>query len=167
MLNVLKDHIQANAKARTLLSDSITLLGQAQFSLSLRQRYIIRPYLKKEYVSLCNINTPITTFLFGDDVQKEIKKCDTGMSVTKEQYDQYNFYSPQHMRGRARGRGASQRGYGYQGYGHYQAGRGYNRYQPYGRQPVQFTQYRYPTQYQIPKKSKNTAMVTNPEDMVS
>ena len=44
---VLKDQIQSNGKARTLLSDSITLLGQAQFNLSLRRRYMIRPYLKK------------------------------------------------------------------------------------------------------------------------
>ena len=100
LLTVLKDQIQSNAKARTLLSDSITLLGQAQFNLSLRRRYIIRPYLKKKYANLCNINTPITSFLFGDDVQKEIRKCDTSMSVTKEQY---NFYGPQRMRGRARG----------------------------------------------------------------
>ena len=164
LLTVLKDQIQSNAKARTLLSDSITLLGQAQFNLSLRRRYMIRPYLKKKYANLCNINTPITSFLFGDDVQKEIRKCDTSMSVTKEQY---NFYGPQRTRGRARGRGASQRGYGYHAYGNFQAGRSYNRYQPYGRPPMQFSQYRYPTQYQIPKKAKKTATVTSPEDMAS
>lgn len=164
LLTVLKDQIQSNVKARTLLSDSITLLGQAQFNLSLRRRYMIRPYLKKKYANLCNINTPITSFLFGDDVQKEIRKCDTSTSVTKEQY---NFYGPQRMRGRARGRGASQRGYGYHAYGNFQAGRGYNRYQPYGRPPMHFTQYRYPTQYQIPKKAKKTATVTSPEDMAS
>ena len=56
---------------------------------------MIRPYLKKKYANLCNINTPITSFLFGDDVQREIKKCDTSLSVTREQY---NFYGPQRMR---------------------------------------------------------------------
>ena len=171
LLDVLRDQIQSNASARDLISDSITLLGQAQFNLSLRRRYMVRPYLKKKYSNLCNINTPITTLLFGDDVQKEIKKCDTGMSVTKEPYAPYGSYGPQQrMRGRARGRGGPQRGY--RGYGQFQAGRGYNRYHPYGgfhygAQPTQYTQYRYPTQYQIPKKSKKTATVTSPEDMAS
>ena len=54
---------------------------------------MIRPYLKKKYANLCNIHTLITSFLFGDDVQREIKKCDTSMSVTREQY---NFY-PQRL----------------------------------------------------------------------
>ena len=38
---------------------------------------MIRPHLKKKYSTLCNLNTPVTSFLFGVDVQKEIKKCDT------------------------------------------------------------------------------------------
>ena len=93
LLDILKEQIQSNEKARTLISDSITLLGQAQFNLSLRRRYMIRPSLKKKYANLCNINTPISTFLFGDDVHKEIKKCDTGLSITRDQY----FNVPQHM----------------------------------------------------------------------
>ena len=76
LLDILKEQIQSNEKAQTLISDSITLLGQAQFNLSLRRRYMIRPSLKKKYANLCNINTIISTFLFGDDVHKEIKKCD-------------------------------------------------------------------------------------------
>ena len=148
---------ESNEKAWTLISDSITLLGQAQFNLSLRRRYMIRPSLKKKYANLCNINTPISTFLFGDDVHKEIKKCDTGMSITRDQY----FNVPQHMnlRGRARGRAGPYRGSNYQGYG----GRGYYRYQPYGgvsRPSAQFGQYRYP----FPKKSRRTSTVTSPED---
>lgn len=57
-----------------MIADALTLFGQAQYNLSLRRRYMIRPQLKKKYSNLCNINTPITTSLFGDDVQKEIKK---------------------------------------------------------------------------------------------
>ncbi|MCG8046745.1 MAG: hypothetical protein N0E48_14100 [Candidatus Thiodiazotropha endolucinida] len=163
LLSVLKDQIESNSKARTLISDSITLLGQAQFNLSLRRRYMIRPHLKKKYANLCNINTPISTFLFGDDVQKEIKKCDTSMSVAKEQY---SFFGPQRMRGRVRGRYTSHRGYGYN-YNNFNATRGYNRYQPYGRQPQHFSQYRFPVQYQYPKKAKKSATVTSPEDMAS
>ena len=157
LLDILKEQIQSNEKARTLISDSITLLGQAQFNLSLRRRYMIRPSLKKKYANLCNINTPISTFLFGDDVHKEIKKCDTGLSITRDQY----FNVPQHMnlRGRARGRAGPYRGPNYQGYG----GRGYYRYQPYGgvsRPSAQFGQYRYP----FPKKSRRASTVTSLED---
>ena len=162
LLKVMKDEIQSNNRARSLLSDSITLLGQAQFHLSLRRRYMIRPYLKKKYANLCNINTPITSLLFGDDVQKEIRKCDTSMSVAK---DQYYSYGPQRFRGRVRSRIASQRGFSYQGQSSYQAGRGISRYQPYARPMMQLPQYRYPAHYQIPKKSKKSATVTSPEDM--
>ena len=162
LASLLKDQIKSNEQAKTMFSDSITLFGQAQYNLSIRQRYMIRPFLKKKYSNLCNLNTPITTSLFGDDVQKEIKKCDTSLSVAK---DQYGSYGPQRFRGRVRGRGMSSRGYGNYGnygYGNYQGGWGYNRFQPYGRQPVQ---YRYPTQYQIPKKAKKPT--TSTEDVVS
>lgn len=162
LASLLKDQIKSNEQAKTMFSDSITLFGQAQYNLSLRRRYMIRPFLKKKYSNLCNLNTPITTSLFGDDVQKEIKKCDTSLSVAK---DQYGSYGPQRFRGRVKGRGMPSRGYGNYGnygYGNYQGGRGYNRFQPYGRQPVQ---YRYPTQYQIPKKAKKPT--TSTEDVVS
>ena len=34
---------------------------------------MIRPNLKKKYHSLCNISTPITTQLFGDDIARDVK----------------------------------------------------------------------------------------------
>lgn len=61
---------------------------------------MIRPNLKKKYHSLCNISTPISTKLFGNDVAKDIKNCDSMSSIGKEQsymYRQQGF----------RGRGAS------------------------------------------------------------
>ena len=45
----LKLQIMANNDAKTLLSDSLTLLGQVQYNLSIRRRYFIRPTLKKKY----------------------------------------------------------------------------------------------------------------------
>ena len=68
-----------------MITDAITLFGQAQFNLSLHRRYMIRPYLKKKYSNLCSFNTPVASLLFGDDVQKEIKKSDTSLSLAKEQ----------------------------------------------------------------------------------
>ena len=72
---LLKSHISKHVQAKTRISDAITLLGQAQFNLSLRKRYTIRHYLKKKYSNLYSLTTPVTSFSFGDDVQKEIKEC--------------------------------------------------------------------------------------------
>ena len=80
-----KTQFSSNSEARTL-SDALTLVGQAQFHLSVRRRYMICPVLKKKYHSLCNISMPITTQLFGDDVSKDIKSCDSLVSIGKEQY---------------------------------------------------------------------------------
>lgn len=62
---------------KSLLSDTLTLLGQIQYHLSLRRRYMIRPLLKKKYSRLCNMSMPITKQLFGDDFSKEVKNCDS------------------------------------------------------------------------------------------
>ena len=81
----LRNQISKNAKAKTKISDAIPLFGYAQFNFSLRVRYMNRPHLKMKYSNLCSLNIPVTSFLFGDDVQKEIKKCDTSMSIAKDQ----------------------------------------------------------------------------------
>lgn len=151
---LLSSQISKNTDAKTLISDAIILLGQAQFNLSLRRRYMIRPFLKKKYSNLCSLNTPVTCSLFGDDVQKEIKKCDTSMTVAKDQYQNSyysnygNSYNQRFVRNRARGRGGPSRGsYPYSGYS-----RGH-RYQPYPRNPgyAHLKQ-----QFQAPRKSKKT-----------
>ena len=99
LAEVLKPHIMVNPEAKTLLSDSLTLLRQVQFNLSTRRRYFIRPNLKKKYHSLCNISKPITDKLFGDDITKDIKTCDSLFSLSKEQ--NYGYYSrPQRGAGR-------------------------------------------------------------------
>ncbi|XP_055957952.1 uncharacterized protein LOC130013222 [Patella vulgata] len=81
LAELLKNQISDNDTAKRLISDSISLISQVQYHLSLRRRYLIRPCLKKKYSNICNINTPITSYLFGDDISKEIRKCDTGFSM--------------------------------------------------------------------------------------
>ena len=44
---------------------------------------MIRPNLKKK---LCDIATPISTQLFGDDLAKSVKNLDTTVNVGKENY---------------------------------------------------------------------------------
>lgn len=160
LAEILKPHIQGNNEARAMIADALTLMGQVQFNLSVRRRYLIRPNLKKKYFGLCNISTPVTTKLFGDDVSKDIKNCD---SVTYLGKDQYGYKGP---RGRGnrfpyrRGyyaygdRGNQFSGntgygnYGYGGYGHTQ-----HRFQPY----PQRGQFRGMTR---PKAAKKTAAAT-------
>lgn len=77
LADILKPFISGNVEAKSLLSDALTLLGHVQFSLSIRRRYMIRPALKKKNHSLCNISRPISTLLFGDEISKEIKSCDS------------------------------------------------------------------------------------------
>ena len=104
LADILKSQIAGNQEAKTLFSDVITSMGQVQYHLSLRRRYLIRPQLKKKYQSLCYINNmPITMKLFGDDVQKDVKNCDSGGSVAKENYSGFNHFRPNKGRGGFRG----------------------------------------------------------------
>ena len=64
---------QMSDEAKSSVSDAITLLGQAQLNISLRRRYMNRPFLKKKYSAFCNIATPIRTQLFGDDLNNDTK----------------------------------------------------------------------------------------------
>lgn len=132
LIEIVRPLIKGNDEAKTLFSDIITLFGQVQYNLSLRRRYMIRPNLKKKYQDLCNINTPISTQLFGDQIAKKIKELDTSVSVGKENYYRYgmgNVNSSRPFRGRGNFRGGQWRG-----------GRGSARYQPY---PQQFVPYGY------------------------
>lgn len=86
-----------NQGTKTLLSDTLTLLGQVQYNISVKRRYSIRPHLKKKYFGLCNISMPITKNLFGDDVSKEIKSCDSMAYIAKD--SQYGSYKPWRGRG--------------------------------------------------------------------
>ena len=52
LAELLREQISQNNEAKTMISDAITLLGQTQFNLSLRRRYMIRPNLKKKYSNL-------------------------------------------------------------------------------------------------------------------
>lgn len=87
MAKVVQPFISQCPQLKGLISDSLTLLGQAQFQMSIRRRYLLRPSLKTKYSAICNISTPITSYLFGDDVTKELKKCETTVKVGK-------FFSP-------------------------------------------------------------------------
>jgi hypothetical protein len=104
LVTILKDVISKNDKAKELISECLTLFGQAQYQLSLRRRYLIRPSIKKKYRNLCNQSTPVTSQLFGDDIAKEIKNCDAGTSIALSRFDYDNkpFKNRVSFRGRGR-----------------------------------------------------------------
>ena len=56
----------------TFNTDAMALLGHASCDLSQRGRETLKPHLNKEYATLCASHVPITSFLFGDDLQAQL-----------------------------------------------------------------------------------------------
>lgn len=120
LAKMLKSQISSMPHVKDLIADSITIFGQVQFLLSVRRRYLLRPSFKAKYSNICGISTPITSQLFGDDISKELKKCETSIKVGKCTYNP-GFYRP--SRGQSnygpsrswggRGRSSRIRGYPY------------------------------------------------------
>lgn len=61
-------------KTRSLLSDSICLLGHGFLSLTHRRRSIMRPYFNDKFKPICNNDVPVDTLLFGTDCTKRMKE---------------------------------------------------------------------------------------------
>ena len=62
---------KGNSQWDTVLTtqiDVIALLGHANF----RRREMLKPFLKKEYASLCSSQTAVSSFLFGDELQSQL-----------------------------------------------------------------------------------------------
>lgn len=114
LVGFLKEVMSKNENAKQTVLDALTLFGQVQYHLSLRRRYLLKPNLKKKYRNLCSQSTPISSQLFGDDIAKEIKNCDAGVSISSR-LDQ--FSRPFRGRGFYRGnRGRRFHPYSYGGY---------------------------------------------------
>ena len=55
------------------LIHAVVLLLSANREFNLKRRELLRADLNKQYVALCNPSTAISTFLFGDDLNKEVE----------------------------------------------------------------------------------------------
>ena len=53
-------------------TDTIALLGHVSFEITQRRRAVIRPNLNKDYATLCASHVPITSMLFGDELQTQL-----------------------------------------------------------------------------------------------
>jgi hypothetical protein len=66
-----------------LHTDAIALLGHTQHELSMKRREAIKPSLKKEYAGLCSQNVPVTSLLFGDDLQQQLNNIKVSNKITQ------------------------------------------------------------------------------------
>ncbi|XP_068758120.1 uncharacterized protein [Montipora capricornis] len=89
-------------------TDAVTLLGHAHIEMSHRQRESIKPHFNKEYAGLCASHVPVTTFLFGDDLQARLNSIQAsnrigGAVENRQNYKNYyrgNFPWKSDKRGR-------------------------------------------------------------------
>ena len=55
-------------------TDSVALVSHASHELAQRRREIIKPHLHRDYIELCSQEVPVTSLLFGDDLQTELTR---------------------------------------------------------------------------------------------
>jgi len=118
----------------TSLTHAAVLMLSTNRELNVKRRDLLRPDLNKQYVALCNPSTPMSTQLFGDDLNKEVedltKANKLSKKVTPKQWvEPYRVPSGGsrgwHGRGRFNQRGRTSRIYMYVPF--LGAGRGQNR----------------------------------------
>ena len=64
----------SSGEQKNALTHTAVLLLSANRDLNLKRRDLIRPDLNKQYSSLCNPSTTISTVLFGDNLNKEVEE---------------------------------------------------------------------------------------------
>ena len=53
--------------------DALSLLTHVNYELNMQRRQLMNPDIGKDYASLCSQQIPFTDYLFGDDLQKQLK----------------------------------------------------------------------------------------------
>ena len=67
----------------TMNTDALALLGHTMCEMSMRRRDAIKPHLNKDYSSLCASHVPITTYLFGDNLQTQLNDIRASNKISK------------------------------------------------------------------------------------
>ncbi|ESP01014.1 hypothetical protein LOTGIDRAFT_172849 [Lottia gigantea] len=81
------------------LTDAVSMLGHANYDISLRRREYLRPYIQDDYKPLCGHMVPVTKLLFGDDLQKEMKEVrETNLIAKTVNKSMGNYSSYNHNR---------------------------------------------------------------------
>ena len=80
------------------------VLTTSNRELVLKWRDLIRPGLNKQYASLCNPSTPVSSFLFGDELNKEVEELTKSHKLSnkvtpKKRMEPYKVPSGRGVRG--------------------------------------------------------------------
>ena len=67
-----------------MLTHSIVLSLAANRELNLKRRDLLRADLNKQYAALCNPSTPVSQYLFGDDLNKEMDDLSKASKLTRK-----------------------------------------------------------------------------------
>ena len=74
MLYLIQTCNSSSGQQKNVLTHAAVLLLSSNRELILKRRDLIRPDLNKQYASLCNPSTPVSSFLFGDELNKEVEE---------------------------------------------------------------------------------------------
>jgi len=88
---------------REKITDSFELMANCQMDLNFNRREAIRPHLHKA-AHIANRDTPVTEFLFGNEVEAEMKKVDVSSKLHQNMKatDRPNFKRIQNFRAKAK-----------------------------------------------------------------
>ncbi|KAJ8030031.1 hypothetical protein HOLleu_29600 [Holothuria leucospilota] len=81
--------------------DAITLVAQGNLELNLARRELLKPDLSQDFQQLCSQNVPVTTQLFGDDIEKRVKDIAASTKIGAKVSYRGNYHS-RGYRGRGR-----------------------------------------------------------------
>ena len=97
----------SSGEQKNVLTHAAVLLLSSNRELVLKRRDLIRPDLNKQYASLCNPSTPVSSFLFGDELNKEVEELTKSHKLSnkvtpKKRMEPYKVSSGRGARGRGR-----------------------------------------------------------------
>ena len=104
---VLQLYNLANGDQRNVLTHTAVLLLSANRELNLKLTDLIRPDLNKQHAPLCNPSTAVPTFLFGDDLNKEVEELTDSQKLSnkvtpKRRMEPYKVPASRGVRGSGR-----------------------------------------------------------------
>ena len=86
------------SELRSHLTNSISILCNAFFELSIRRRILLKSVIDKRYHLLCNKNEPVGRNLFGDEICKRLIDINEAHKINKSVAPK----NSQYMRGKYR-----------------------------------------------------------------
>ena len=97
----------SSGQQKNVLTHAAVLLLSSNRELSLKRRDLIRPDLNEQHASLCNSSTPVSSFLFGVELNKEVEELTKSHKLSskvtsRKRVEPYRVPSGRGVRGRSR-----------------------------------------------------------------